>query len=115
MCGARPPTINSRSQLALRSTIGTAAHRSFARILFRGRTRDAEAAARGSSGKPGRCFATTRSDQRIMNFAPDYGFKINGKPYPSGHRHALFSIFVTPHDFRRGKYGSPMKWGAFQD
>jgi len=28
-------------------------------------------------------FATTRADQRVMSFASDYGFKINGQPYPS--------------------------------
>jgi len=50
-----------------------------------------------------------------MNFAPDYGFKINGNLTPADTAMTLFSIFVTPHDFRRGKYGSPMKWGAFQD
>jgi predicted GNAT family N-acyltransferase len=30
-------------------------------------------------------FATTRADERIMSFASDYGFKINGKAYPGGH------------------------------
>jgi predicted GNAT family N-acyltransferase len=34
-------------------------------------------------------FATTRADERIMSFASDYGFKINGKPYPSGHGYDL--------------------------
>ena|SRR5215471_6899695 len=34
-------------------------------------------------------FATTRADERIMSFAPDYGFKVNGKPYPSGHGYDL--------------------------
>jgi predicted GNAT family N-acyltransferase len=34
-------------------------------------------------------FATTRADTRVMNFASDYGFKINGKPYPSGRGYDL--------------------------
>src|SRR4029077_4054592 len=34
-------------------------------------------------------FATTRADERVMSFASDYGFQINGKPYPSGHGYDL--------------------------
>jgi GNAT superfamily N-acetyltransferase len=34
-------------------------------------------------------FATSRADERVMSFASDYGFKINGKPYPSGHGYDL--------------------------
>src|SRR5215472_6651052 len=34
-------------------------------------------------------FATTRADERIMSFATDYGFKINGQPYPSGRGYDL--------------------------
>ena len=34
-------------------------------------------------------FATTRVDERIMSFASDYGFEINGKPYPSGRGYDL--------------------------
>ncbi len=34
-------------------------------------------------------FATTRADDRVMSFASDYGFKSNGKPYPSGHGYDL--------------------------
>jgi predicted GNAT family N-acyltransferase len=34
-------------------------------------------------------FATTRADERVMSFAADYGFKINGKPYASGHGYDL--------------------------
>ena len=34
-------------------------------------------------------FATTRADQRVMRFASDHGFKINGKPYPSGRDYDL--------------------------
>src|SRR6266550_1811617 len=34
-------------------------------------------------------FATTRADERVMSFASDYGFEINGKPYPSGRGYDL--------------------------
>ena len=34
-------------------------------------------------------FATTRADARVMRFAPDYGFKPAGKPYPSGRGYDL--------------------------
>ena len=34
-------------------------------------------------------FATTRADERVMSFASDYRFRINGKPYPSGHGYDL--------------------------
>ena len=34
-------------------------------------------------------FATTRADKRVMSFASDYGFKINGKPYTSGRGYDL--------------------------
>jgi GNAT superfamily N-acetyltransferase len=34
-------------------------------------------------------FATTRADERVMSFASDYGFKINGKRYPSGRGYDL--------------------------
>jgi predicted GNAT family N-acyltransferase len=34
-------------------------------------------------------FATTRADERVMSFAADYGFQINGKPYPSGRGYNL--------------------------
>jgi predicted GNAT family N-acyltransferase len=34
-------------------------------------------------------FATTRVDERVMSFASEYGFKINGNPYPSGHGYDL--------------------------
>jgi predicted GNAT family N-acyltransferase len=34
-------------------------------------------------------FSTTRADERIMSFASDYGFRINGKPYPGGHGYDL--------------------------
>lgn len=34
-------------------------------------------------------FATTRADERASRFASDHGFKINGKPYPSGRGYDL--------------------------
>jgi predicted GNAT family N-acyltransferase len=34
-------------------------------------------------------FATTRADARAMRFAVDYGFKLAGKPYPSGRGYDL--------------------------
>ena len=34
-------------------------------------------------------FSTTRADERIMSFASDYGFKVNGQPYPSGRGYDL--------------------------
>jgi GNAT superfamily N-acetyltransferase len=34
-------------------------------------------------------FATTRADERVMSFASDYEFQMNGKPFPSGHGYDL--------------------------
>jgi GNAT superfamily N-acetyltransferase len=34
-------------------------------------------------------FTTTRTDARAMRFAADYGFKLAGKPYPSGRGYDL--------------------------
>jgi GNAT superfamily N-acetyltransferase len=34
-------------------------------------------------------FATTRVDERVMRYASDHGFEINGKPYPSGRGYDL--------------------------
>ena len=34
-------------------------------------------------------FATTRADERVMRYASDYEFEINGKPYPSGRGYDL--------------------------
>jgi GNAT superfamily N-acetyltransferase len=34
-------------------------------------------------------FATARADERATRFASDHGFKINGKPYPSGRGYDL--------------------------
>src|SRR5204862_7517657 len=33
--------------------------------------------------KDGKVFANTRADERVMRYASDHGFEINGKPYPS--------------------------------
>jgi len=34
-------------------------------------------------------FATTRADERVMRYASDHGFEINGKLYPSGRGYDL--------------------------
>ena len=34
-------------------------------------------------------FATTRADERVMRYASDHGFEINGKPYASGRGYDL--------------------------
>jgi GNAT superfamily N-acetyltransferase len=34
-------------------------------------------------------FATTRAEERVMRYASDHGFEINGKPYPSGRGYDL--------------------------
>jgi predicted GNAT family N-acyltransferase len=46
-------------------------------------------------------FATTRADNRIMSFASDFGFELNGKPYPSGRGYDLVLYVRSAHDFRR--------------
>lgn len=46
-------------------------------------------------------FATTRADERIMSFAFDYGFRINGKPFPSGHGYDLVLYLRNAHDYLR--------------
>jgi len=42
-----------------------------------------------SFAKDENIFATTRADQRVMRYASDHGFEINGKPYPSGRGYDL--------------------------
>ena len=37
-------------------------------------------------------FATTRADARAMRFAPDYGFRPAGNPYPSGSGYDLILL-----------------------
>ncbi|OLB02318.1 MAG: hypothetical protein AUH08_03625 [Verrucomicrobia bacterium 13_2_20CM_54_12] len=44
-------------------------------------------------------FATTRADERVLSFAFDYGFKINGKPFPSGHGYDLVLYLRNAHDY----------------
>jgi GNAT superfamily N-acetyltransferase len=46
-------------------------------------------------------FATTRADERVLSFAFDYGFKINGKPYPSGRGYDLVLYLRNAHDYLR--------------
>src|SRR6266540_3812480 len=46
-------------------------------------------------------FATTRADERVMSFAFDYGFKINGKPFPSGNGYDLVLYLRNAHDYLR--------------
>jgi len=46
-------------------------------------------------------FATTRADERVMSFAFDYGFRINGKPFPSGHGYDLVLYLRNAHDYLR--------------
>jgi GNAT superfamily N-acetyltransferase len=46
-------------------------------------------------------FATTRADERVLSFAFDYGFEINGKPFPSGHGYDLVLYLRNAHDYLR--------------
>ncbi len=46
-------------------------------------------------------FATTRADERVLSFAFDYGFKVNGKPFPSGHGYDLVLYLRNAHDYLR--------------
>lgn len=46
-------------------------------------------------------FATTRVDDRVLSFAFDCGFKINGKPFPSGHGYDLVLYLRNAHDYLR--------------
>jgi GNAT superfamily N-acetyltransferase len=46
-------------------------------------------------------FATTRADERVLSFAFDYGFKMNGKPYPSGHGYDLVLYLRNANEFLR--------------
>src|SRR5262249_36459107 len=45
-------------------------------------------------------FATTRADKRVLSFAFDYGFKINGKPFPSGRGYDLVLYLCNAARFR---------------
>jgi len=46
-------------------------------------------------------FATTRADERVLSFAFDYGFKINGKPFSSGRGYDLVLYLRNAHDYLR--------------
>jgi GNAT superfamily N-acetyltransferase len=46
-------------------------------------------------------FATTRADERVLSFAFDCGFKINGKPFPSGNGYDLVLYLRNAHDYLR--------------
>jgi GNAT superfamily N-acetyltransferase len=46
-------------------------------------------------------FATTRADERVLSFAFDCGFKINGKPFPSGNGYNLILYLRDAHDYLR--------------
>jgi GNAT superfamily N-acetyltransferase len=46
-------------------------------------------------------FATTRTDERVLSFAFDCGFKINGKPFPSGRGYDLVLYLRNAHDYLR--------------
>jgi len=46
-------------------------------------------------------FATTRADERVLSFAFDYGFRINGKSFPGGHGYDLVLYLRNGHDFLR--------------
>jgi GNAT superfamily N-acetyltransferase len=41
-------------------------------------------------------FATTRADERVMRYASDYEFEINGTPYPSGRGYDLVLYLRNP-------------------
>jgi GNAT superfamily N-acetyltransferase len=44
-------------------------------------------------------FATTRADERVLSFAFDCGFKVNGKPYSSGHGYELVLYLRNAQDY----------------
>jgi len=46
-------------------------------------------------------YATTRADERVLSFAFDCGFRVNGKPFPSGHGYDLVLYVRNAHDFLR--------------
>jgi GNAT superfamily N-acetyltransferase len=46
-------------------------------------------------------FATTRADERVLSFAFDCGFKINGKPFPSGRGYDLVLYLRNARDYLR--------------
>ena len=46
-------------------------------------------------------YATTRADERLLSFAFDYGFRINGKPFPGGYGHDLVLYLRNAQAFLR--------------
>ena len=46
-------------------------------------------------------FATTRADERVLSFAFDCGFRINGKPFPSGNGYDLVLYLRNAQDYLR--------------
>jgi hypothetical protein len=48
-------------------------------------------------------FATTRADERVMRYASDYEFEINGKPYRSGRGYDLVLYLRNPARFPDAK------------
>jgi GNAT superfamily N-acetyltransferase len=44
-------------------------------------------------------FASTRTDVRVLSFAFDCGFKINGKPFSSGNGYDLVLYLRNAHDY----------------
>ena len=46
-------------------------------------------------------FATTRADERVLSFAFDCGFRINGEPFPSGHGYDLVLYLRNARDYLR--------------
>ncbi len=49
-----------------------------------------------TSAKNENVYATTRADERVMRYASDYGFEINGQPYPSGRGYDLVLYLRNP-------------------
>ena len=46
-------------------------------------------------------YGTTRADERVLSFAFDCGFSVNGKPFPSGHGYDLVLYLRNAHDLLR--------------
>jgi GNAT superfamily N-acetyltransferase len=46
-------------------------------------------------------FATTRADERVLSFAFDCGFKMNGRPFPSGRGYDLVLYLRNAQDYLR--------------
>lgn len=46
-------------------------------------------------------FATTRADERVLSYAFDCGFKMNGAPFPSGQGYDLVLYLRNAQDYLR--------------